>query len=115
MSTATTMRRPICAEDPEEIFQVEARLLADYATAIERDVLKIAAKFPGIPFKHENQAIRRYRLSQAKMYVPSTPRAKPAENTFRSCSRGVPTFHAMPLSAARMITTPIPQAVRVRI
>jgi hypothetical protein len=47
MSTATTMRRPICAEDPEEIFQVEARLLADYATAIERDVLKIAAKFPG--------------------------------------------------------------------
>jgi hypothetical protein len=27
------MRRPICAEDPDEIFQVEARLLADYAAA----------------------------------------------------------------------------------
>jgi hypothetical protein len=43
----TTQRIPIHAGDPDEIFEVEARLLADYAVAIERDVADILAKFPG--------------------------------------------------------------------
>jgi hypothetical protein len=43
---AITMRRPICAEDPPEVWAIFAELLADYAVAIERDVADILSKFP---------------------------------------------------------------------
>jgi hypothetical protein len=43
----TAQRLAIHAGDPDEIFQLEARLLADYAVAIEKDVENIIAKFPG--------------------------------------------------------------------
>lgn len=45
--SSTTQRIPIHAGDPDEVFQLEAKLLAEYATAIERDVEDILEKFPG--------------------------------------------------------------------
>jgi len=32
------------------------------------------------------------------MYIPNMPRTNPAENTFKLCSHGAFTSHAMPLS-----------------
>jgi hypothetical protein len=43
----TAQRIPIHAGDPDEVFVVEAELLTQYATLIERDVADILAKFPG--------------------------------------------------------------------
>ena len=61
----------------------------------------------GLRLGSSNQAIFRYPYSQAAIHVPSMPRTKPAEKTFRPCSRSIPACHEMPLSAARTITTPI--------
>jgi hypothetical protein len=45
--TNTAQRIAIHAGDPDEVFEVEARLLMQWANVIERDVADILVKFPG--------------------------------------------------------------------
>jgi hypothetical protein len=47
MNNASDQRIAIHAGDPPGIFEEEAKLLALYASAIERDVADILEKFPG--------------------------------------------------------------------
>jgi hypothetical protein len=47
----TTQRIAIHASDPDEVFEAEARLLMQYATAIERDVADIVGRYADPDFQ----------------------------------------------------------------